>query len=120
VTWHSSAHNRTVAGVRIDRAEATDRRESTGDMMAMPNPTYGVTRKETLSSGFVRYEHEAAEHPVSWFAGLGRSERMPDYWELFSPDMGPMGSMNAFEAIDPEQTTQLDLGVEYRTASVNA
>ena len=120
VTWHSSAHNRTVAGVRIDRAEPTDRRESTGDMMAMPNPTYGVTRKETLSSGFVRYEHEAAEHPVSWFAGLGRSERMPDYWELFSPDMGPMGSMNAFEAIDPEQTTQLDLGFEYRTDSVNA
>src|SRR5512138_192480 len=120
ITWHSSARRRMAAGVRIDRAEATDRRASTGDMMPMPNPTYGKTRKETLSSGFVRYEHDTAEYPMSWFAGLGRSERMPDYWELFSPDIGPMGSMNAFEAIDPEQTTQLDLGFEYRTDSVNA
>lgn len=120
LAWQLNARSRAVAGARIDRAEATDRHESIGGMVPMPNPTAGQTRRETLGSGFVRYEHDAAEHPLSWFAGLGRSERMPDYWELFSADMGPMGSVNAFAALDPERTTQLDIGFGYRTGSVHA
>ena len=58
LAWQLNARSRTVAGARIDRAEATDRRESTGGMMPMPNPTAGQTRRETLGSGFVRYERE--------------------------------------------------------------
>jgi iron complex outermembrane receptor protein len=45
---------------------------------------------------------------------------MPDYWELFSPDRGPMGTANAFAGIAPEKTTQLDLGLQYRTSRFDA
>jgi len=117
--WSLDNSGRVVAGARADRAEATDRRETIG-MMPMDNPTAGMARRETLASGFMRYEGQARNTPVSWFAGLGRVERMPDYWELFSADMGPMGSMNAFSALQPEQTTQLDVGVQYRTAKIDA
>ncbi len=120
VTLQVQEHQRVVLGARADRAEVTDERQQTSGMMPMPNPTAGVTRRETLSSGFARYEHDAQGLPVSLYVGIGRAERMPDYWELFSPDMGPMGSVNAFSAIGPEKTTQLDVGLQYRAPSVDA
>jgi iron complex outermembrane receptor protein len=109
-----------VFGGRADRAEVTDKRQTSGGMMPMPNPTANDTRRETLASGFARYEHDSQAAPITWFAGVGRAERMPDYWELFSPNMGPMGSVNAFSALQPEQTTQLDVGLQYRTQRVAA
>jgi iron complex outermembrane recepter protein len=109
---------RWVGGLRIDRAEVTDERATAG-MMAMPNPTAGQTRREDLGSGFFRWERDVSTG-LTAYAGLGHSERMPDYWELFSPDMGPMGSTNAFSSIRPEKTTQLDLGLQYRTERLNA
>lgn len=118
--WRMRDDGRIVLGGRADRAEVTDKRQTSSGMMPMPNPTANDTRKETLASGFVRYEHDALDLPLSWFAGIGRTERMPDYWELFSPDRGPMGSVNAFAALDPEQTTQLDVGLQYRTSRINA
>lgn len=45
---------------------------------------------------------------------------MPDYWELFSPDQGPQGAVNAFTATAPERTTQLDIGLQFRTAQLQA
>lgn len=120
LTWRFSEDSRAVFGGRGDRAEVTDRRQTSGGMMPMPNPTTDVTRRETLASGFARYEHGARDRPVSWFAGVGHTARMPDYWELFSPGSGPMGSVNAFAALAPEETTQLDLGLQYRTARVDA
>jgi iron complex outermembrane receptor protein len=83
--------------------------------MGRPNPTAGVTRKETLPGGFVRFEQDLKQTPLTWYAGVGHTERMPDYWELFSAGMGPMGAVNAFEGIEPERTTQLDLGLQLRT-----
>ena len=50
--------------------------------------------------------------------GLGHVQRFPDYWELFSPGRGP-GSVNAFDAIKPEKTTQLDVGMQYRGDKVD-
>src|SRR5690606_13391517 len=85
-TWRVADGNRVIAGLRADRARATDERATIG-MMAMPNPTAGVSRNETLTAGFVRFEQELSDQPVSWYAGIGHTERMPDYWELFSPDM---------------------------------
>lgn len=111
---------RWVAGARIDRAEATDQRPDTGGMMPRPNPTTGMTRDETLSAGFVRYERELANVPLGWYAGIGRSERMPDYWELFSPTNGPFGSVNAFAGVQPETTTQLDFGLHYKRKQFEA
>ncbi len=51
---------------------------------------------------------------------LGHAERMPDYWELFSPTRGPAGAPNAFAGVKPEATTQLDAGLEYRHGNVEA
>ena len=90
----------------------------------MPNPTFGMTRRETLRSGFLRVEHDAARG-IGWYAGLGHAQRMPDYWELFSADtfgsgMGSMGGPNAFAGVAPEKTTQLDVGAQVRSARASA
>lgn len=118
-TWILAPRNRLVAGVRMDRAETTDERTTTG-MMGMPNPTAGETRSETLPAGFARVEHDAADVPLTLYAGVGHTARMPDYWELFSANMGPIGEVNAFAGIQPERTTQLDIGMQFRTTRMDA
>ena len=89
-------------------------------MMSKPNPTLDKTRADTLPSGFVRYEHDLSDSPTTLYAGLGHTQRFPDYWELFSPSSGPTGSVNAFDAIKPEKTTQLDAGLQYKTDTLEA
>ncbi|KTF37315.1 TonB-dependent copper receptor [Xanthomonas translucens] len=115
-TFGADTAQRWITGLRLDRAQAQDNRSSIG-MMGMPNPTAGQTRREHLGSGFVRVERDLSANTV-WYAGLGRSARMPDYWELFSADMGPMGAANAFAGVRPERTTQLDVGLQYRGATL--
>ena len=110
-TWNASPGSQLVGGFRLDLPAVTDQRDSVGSMMVMANPTANVRRTETLPSGFARYVRFLGARTTA-YAGLGHSERMPDYWELFSPDRGPEGSMNAFSAIRPEKTTQLDVGVQ--------
>ena len=122
-TLFQGDRSRWVGGARIDRSEARDGRATVSGGhggMAMPNPTAGQARSETLKAGFLRFEQEAADAPVTWFAGLGHTERMPDYWELFSADMGPMGAANAFAGVDTEKTTQLDAGLQYRSKVLHA
>lgn len=118
-TWTAAQGQRVVAGARVDRAETADLRQTAG-MMAMPNPTFGQTRRETLPGGFIRYERDIAGSGVGWYAGLGHVARMPDYWESFSPNRGPMGAANAFAGIQPELTTQLDIGAQWRGARGSA
>ena len=120
-TWHVAEGDRVIAGGRLDRAWAKDYRQSIRGMMgSRPNPTAGVSRAETLPSGFARYEHDLSGWPATLYAGLGHVQRMPDYWELFSPTMGPQGAANAFEGIQPEKTTQLDVGLQYRGERLDA
>lgn len=119
VDWTVSEAGKLIAGSRIDQARAIDRRAAAG-MMGMANPTFGMSRREDLPGGFVRYEHGAGDGRWNWYAGLGHVERMPDYWELFSPDSGPAGSRNAFEGVQPERTTQIDVGGQYRGARLDA
>jgi len=127
LTYEKTPAQRWIAGVRLDRGEAYDHRAGStggghdmgGGMMEIETPAAGTTRKETLKSGFIRHEHRLGS-ALTWYAGLGHSERLPDYWELFSPGNGPMGSANAFSGIAPEKTTQLDLGLNYKTARMNA
>jgi iron complex outermembrane receptor protein len=91
--------------------------------MGMPraNPTADETRADTLPSGFVRYEHDLDGSPTTLYAGLGHVQRFPDYWELFSAGLnGPAGSANAFDAIHPEKTTQLDVGIQYQDKALLA
>lgn len=121
MTWYAADRDRLITGARVDRASAKDYRQTTGSgMMSRPNPTADDTRADTLPSGFVRYEHDLADSPTTLYAGLGHAQRFPDYWELFSPKSGPAGSVNAFDSIKPEKTTQFDFGVNYKSAELEA
>lgn len=122
LTWFATDTRQVVAGARLDRAGATDRRSaiSAMGMSSTPNPTLGDERGRLLPSGFLRYEQTLRALPLTWYAGLGHTERFPDYWELFSATNGPAGAVNAFTGIQPEKTTQLDIGAHYRTAAVDA
>ena len=121
LTWYASDASRVIGGARIDYASARDKRAMTRGMMASkPNPTFDDDRARVLPSGFVRYERDLVSLPVTWYAGIGHAQRYPDYWELFSAKRGPAGSINAFSAVQPERTTQLDLGAQYRSDRFDA
>jgi iron complex outermembrane receptor protein len=121
LTWYAADRDRLISGARLDRASTKDYRQTTGSgMMSRPNPTADDTRADTLPSGFIRYEHDLADSPTTLYAGLGHTQRFPDYWELFSPKSGPAGSVNAFDSIKPEKTTQLDFGLQYKTEALEA
>ncbi|MEB2856376.1 TonB-dependent copper receptor [Pseudomonas atacamensis] len=121
MTWYAAERDRLITGARVDRASAKDYRQTIGSgMTSRPNPTADDSRADTLPSGFVRYEHDLADSPTTLYAGLGHAQRFPDYWELFSPKSGPAGSVNAFDSIKPEKTTQFDFGVNYRSADLEA
>ncbi|WP_341668399.1 TonB-dependent copper receptor [Alcaligenes sp. SDU_A2] len=119
--WELSDRSRLIGGARLDKAGVKDWRTSLGSgMMSRPNPGAGQQRRETLPSGFLRWEHDLDSVPLSLYAGLGHVQRMPDYWELFSPRRGPQGSASAFLGIQPEKTTQLDIGAQYKSDTLTA
>jgi iron complex outermembrane receptor protein len=121
LTWYAVERDRLITGARLDRASAKDYRQTIGSgMMTRPNPTADDTRADTLPSGFIRYEHDLADSPTTLYAGLGHTQRFPDYWELFSPNSGPAGSVNAFDSIKPEKTTQIDFGLQYKAEDLEA
>jgi len=120
LTWYASGLDRVISGARLDRSQAKDYRTTISDLSSVANPTIGQTRAENLPSGFLRYEHDLADAPATAYIGLGYVERFPDYWELFSPTTGPTGSINAFKGLQPERTTQLDFGVQYKTDDLEA
>lgn len=121
LTWYAAETARVIGGARVDYASARDKRATTGGMMtSRPNPTFDDDRARVLPSGFVRYERDLASLPVTWYAGIGHAERYPDYWELFSAKRGPAGSVNAFSAVQPEKTTQLDIGAQYKSDRLDA
>jgi iron complex outermembrane receptor protein len=115
--WQASLQGSVIAGLRSDRWRAKDSRANIsigGGMMggSLPNPTAGDTRRETLKSGFLRYEHEFALGTA--YAGIGRSERAPDFWEISGKEAtGADHAVNLsnFETLKTEKTTQLDFGV---------
>ncbi|QWA29114.1 TonB-dependent copper receptor [Pseudomonas sp. RC3H12] len=112
LTWYATGEDRLITGARLDRASARDFRKGSA--------TEGDTRADTLPSGFVRYEHDLAAIPATTYIGLGHTQRFPDYWELFSPKRAPASSVNAFDGIKPEKTTQLDFGIQYRDERLEA
>ncbi|MCW3148579.1 TonB-dependent copper receptor [Stutzerimonas stutzeri] len=129
LTWDITDTQKVVSGVRVDLHEAEDQREffNSHDPSSMPmvkrnwdNPTAGETRRDTLYSGFVRYEEELASLPATWYAGLGHAERFPDYWELFVSNPGPVGTVQPFDSVRPEKTTQLDVGLQYAKGPLEA
>lgn len=114
--------SRIISGLRVDRISVTDERAQLCNMMGMAcraNPTADDERDDTLSSGFLRYEHELARMPATAYVGLGHSQRFPDYWELFSA-ANQVGKPTAYETVDPEKTTQLDIGLQYAEGPLEA
>jgi iron complex outermembrane receptor protein len=130
LTWQVAERDRLIGGARVDRAQArgydlTTRTSSSGmggmsmgGGMHMPVALVDATRNDTLPSGFVRYEHDLAESPATVYAGIGHVERFPDYWELFGRHVDK--SLNSFLQLQPEKTTQLDVGVQYRNDKLKA
>ena len=109
--------SRVVSGVRVDRHRATDSRKTvTVNGTAVANATQGQTMSKTLGSGFVRYESDALNHAngskTTYFAGLGHTERYPDYWELNKLDASTNNSV--FANAKPEKTNQLDVGMNWK------
>lgn len=109
---------RMLAGYRADFWGARDERVWIKSMMmSTPNPTAGHSRDETLNGGFARLEQQLDTIPLTAYAGLGHSERFPDYWEMIAKE--GMTSRSAFDTIRSEKTTQLDTGFIYRKDSLN-
>ncbi len=100
-----------ATGLRIDQHDVQYLKHDDATE-AYPTP-YAKTRRETLPSGFVRLENNWPDQHVNAYMGVGHVERMPDYWELFSPVHS--GTSSAFLAVQPEKTTQLDLGFTHKT-----
>lgn len=112
-TWHLSDARRIIGGLRSDSWEAQDQRTTlrlgTGmGATTVANPTAGQTRDSTLTSGFARYEYDL-QAGSTLYAGLGHSERFPDYWETVSASKESATSTSAFNT-KPEKTNQLDIG----------
>ncbi len=115
VTHGLSPDSRLIGGVRADMWHAEDRRAAVATGMTMtPNPSANQSRNETLGSGFIRYEGDIAEHASTWYAGVGRTTRAPDYWELISKESA--ASVSAFNT-RAEKTRQLDVGVNFRSGA---
>lgn len=111
-TWTPAPGRRVIAGARLDRWQVTDSRTSVmlSMMSTAPNPGAGRTRESDLAGGFVRYEHDLAVRPLTLFAGLGRAQRFPDYWELIKNESATTVSALGTR---PETTVQFDTGALY-------
>ncbi|MFA7386263.1 MAG: TonB-dependent copper receptor [Thiohalobacteraceae bacterium] len=119
VTQYLGERDKLVGGLRLDDWQAEDQRATLrigSGMMAQQvvNPTADRTRDKLLSSGFARYERDLASMPATAYAGVGHTERFPDYWELIGAGKEAVDSLSAFD-VDPEKTTQLDVGLIYST-----
>lgn len=108
LTWLATEQSKVTGGARLDRV-LVDNFTDTGSSQ----------RTDLLPAGFVRVEHNLAEMPVMFYAGIGYTERFPDYWELFSPTYGPGGSADVFDNVKTEKTTQLDIGAQYTGKRLN-
>lgn len=124
VTHYLNPSDKLIAGIRADRWNAQDKRATlaigTGMMAAsVTNPTANKERSDTLTSGFARFERDLTGMPATVYAGVGHTERFPDYWELISATKESASTLSAFDS-RPEKTNQLDVGVVYNSGKITA
>jgi iron complex outermembrane receptor protein len=103
LTHRLANDRRVIGGLRHDNWDAA--RYSGGTLLA--------DAERDLSSGFVRYEQDLASHPITAYIGVGHNERPMDYWEA----VNKIG-LSATSNLNPEQTTQLDAGMLWKTRTV--
>ncbi|MDD3352303.1 TonB-dependent copper receptor [Zoogloea sp.] len=109
-----NAAHRLIGGARIDWTEAKDERSG--------RSTSGVSDKDTLKAAFLRWEN-AWNAATTLYAGVGHSERAPDYWERSKSPAATSSMMTGSAStflIKPEKTNQLDTGVIYAAGPVKA
>ena len=107
LSYQLSDNNKLVSGVRLDQVNV-DAVQSQQE------------RNETLPSAFIRFENHHPDHDDGkTYIGLGYVERIPDYWELFSPKTGN-DNVNTFANIDIEKTLQLDFGYQHEHGHFNS
>ncbi|WP_370682644.1 TonB-dependent copper receptor [Comamonas sp. GB3 AK4-5] len=109
--WQASAQTRWVGGLRLDKAQAW--RYATGYGGVSPIAADNERSKNAMPSGFVRWEQQLTQS-TTVYAGLGHVQRFPDYWELISPGNSTANKGNAFTTLQPEKTTQLDVGAQWK------
>ncbi|HCI12975.1 MAG: TonB-dependent copper receptor [Gallionellales bacterium GWA2_60_142] len=124
MTHDMAEDSRVIGGLRMDNWHAEDRRaamlaarDANNVMYMVANPTSGQSRDKTLSSGFARYERDY--DASTFYAGIGHTQRFPDYWELLSANKESLTSTSAFNT-NPEKTTQLDIGTIYKAGQWSA
>jgi len=119
VDYRAAARTRWVSGLRVDRAQGRDLRQTVAlsMMSSMPNPTADTERVDVLPSGFSRIEHGLATVPASLYFGVGHVRRFPDYWELVTKESG--ATLSAF-GTRPEATTQVDAGAQIKRGTTSA
>lgn len=123
--WTFAPRQRLVSGARIDRAQARGYQLTLSSGTSMGSgmsssmaAKVSADRSSTLPSGFVRYERDLANTPATFYAGIGHVERFPDYWELFGRHVDT--SVSSFRSLQPERTTQLDIGLQYHDTRMKA
>jgi len=124
-TYDVNDSARVIGGLRVDSWHAEDKRaasltarDANNNLYTVANPTSGQSRDKLLSSGFVRLERDLASTPATVYAGIGHTERFPDYWELISANKESLTTTSAFNT-SPEKTTQLDAGLHYSEGAVS-
>ncbi|MGJ0623430.1 TonB-dependent copper receptor [Xenorhabdus bovienii] len=102
LTWDTTEQSKVIGGARLDR-------------VLVDNYVKAAERTATLPSGFIRFEHNLTEVPLMFYAGVGYTERFPDYWELFDywELISTKPESKAFRDLKTEKTTQLDIGAQY-------
>lgn len=114
LTWYSSDLERWIGGARYDYYRVQDENDEGHSDSA------GEVRHDRLPSGFFRYERDLADTPATFYAGLGHVQRFPDFWELKPDNLGPDGDETAFAGVEPEKTTQFDIGLQFQGERLGA
>ncbi|QKK03285.1 MAG: TonB-dependent copper receptor [Pseudomonadota bacterium] len=99
-----SPRGRVTFGLRVDHGQVEALSEDGFGGVAP-----GTEDSDDRVSGFVRYSHQLASRPVTFYAGLGRAERSPDFWER-----------RRVFALENEVLTQFDLGARYEGPRLTA
>jgi iron complex outermembrane receptor protein len=109
LTLNTTDGNKLIGGVRMDWSQ-------------VDNYTHNGSseRTEVLPAAFVRYEYTLPNAPAMLYAGIGYTERFPDYWELFSPTYGPTASLNVIDHLKTEKNAQIDFGAQYNGKKINS